>query len=158
MQRAEASAARGRANTVRGEEAMNDANDNDSEAEGSRSDLATSRAPGGSNQVEQSPARGRRAGLTYTPAPDRSIVENIHAWLATRDDLDPERVQALVDSGVVVLLGHVPNYDSKRRLEEFVLTVPGVHEVHDQLLVSGDTPFAGSAGLRTEPSVPSSRR
>lgn len=129
----------------------NDSHDNRIEQDdGSPSDLATSRPPGGPGQVEQSPARGHRAQPRHKSVPDDRVAEQIESWLASRDDFDPERIQALVESGVVVLLGEVPDYDAKRRLEEFVLTLDGVYEVHDQLLVRSDAPFAGAAGLRTE--------
>lgn len=130
---------------------MSDANDDsDDTDDGSRSDLATSQAPGGLGQVEQSPARGHRAAHEHTARPDPAIRERIAAWLAGRDELAAERVQVLVDSGIVALLGEAPDYESKRHLEEFVLTVPGVREVHDQLLVRGDAPYAGAGGLRTD--------
>lgn len=138
----------------------NDAHHDRGEVEGRpASDLATSRPPGGSGQVEQSPARGHRARSKGESAPDAEIAAEIASWLASRDDFNPERVQPLVESGVVVLLGEVPDYDAKRRLEEFVLTRRGVHEVHDQLLVRSDAPFSGAAGLRTEtpPGRPSHR-
>jgi osmotically-inducible protein OsmY len=84
-----------------------------------------------------------------SPANDPAIRSAIDAWLGQQDDLDPQQVQVLVDTGVVMLLGEVPDYRAKQEMKAFVLGVRGVREVHDQLLVS-DTSARDSAGLRTD--------
>ncbi len=115
-----------------------------------RSDLATSHAPGGPGQIEQEPARGVRVGRHGSARPDPEIRDDIATWLSGQDAFDPDQIQVLVQEGIVMLLGVVPDAESKRSIEEFVLGVSGVHEVHDQVQVAREVPFAEPGGLRTE--------
>jgi hypothetical protein len=66
--------------------------------------------------------------------------------------VDVSQAEVLVSDGLVVLLGTVPDYATKRRVEALCRGVEGVHEIHDQLLVShvNADAEADPAGLRTE--------
>ncbi len=81
---------------------------------------------------------------------DPEIREEIAAWLPHQDRFEPTAIQVLVQEGVVMLLGMVRNHESKRYIEEFVLGVRGVREVHDQVQVADELPFAHPGGLRAE--------
>lgn len=112
-------------------------------------------------QVEQEPARGRRTGARPETRADLEVRAELDARLAGSEDFDPNEVELLVDSGVVLMLGKVADAAVKRRLEELCASVRGVREIHDQLIVEGESPSSTSEGLRTEaPSVhgPTSRR
>lgn len=116
-----------------------------------RSDLTTSAAPGGPGQTEQEPARARRSGSRTSARSDSDIRSELDALLARADDFDPNQVELLVESGIVVMLGRVPDHAAKRRLESICGQVRGVREIHDQLQVEGETLSATSDGLRMEP-------
>ena len=127
-----------------------DGNSSREDDEGSRADAISSQPPGGGGQKEQEPARARRTVQTSQARPDPEIRKELAALLAGRDDLDPAAVELLVAEGVVMMLGEVPDYPTKRKLEEACAALPGVREIHDQLQVSGDGLTRSSDGLRTE--------
>jgi osmotically-inducible protein OsmY len=116
----------------------------------SQADAATSRSPGGGRQVEQEPARGHRRGDSPSPRADADIRSDLDARLANADDYDPNLVELLVSDGIVVMLGEVADYETKRHLEDLSAAVPGVREIHDQLQVRGETASQTSEGLRVE--------
>ena len=116
----------------------------------SRADALSSQRPGGGGQKEQEPARARRVVQGSQVRADAEIREELTALLAARDDLDPAGVELLVTEGVVVMLGEVPDYATKRRLEEACGALPGVREIHDQLQVHRDLSATASEGLHTE--------
>ena len=115
-----------------------------------KSDAVTSGLPGGGRQVEQEPARGRRVGNDPRPRSDEDLRSELDAMLAGAEEFDPNDVELLVRDGIVVMLGKVPDYESKRTLEELCIAVRGVRELHDQLQVVGETPSQTSDGLRME--------
>jgi osmotically-inducible protein OsmY len=81
---------------------------------------------------------------------DAAIRKEVSALLSGRDDLDTSHADVMVSDGIVVLLGSVPNYETKRQIEALCERIPGVHEIHDQLLVGPVNPDADPGGLRTE--------
>lgn len=105
----------------------------------SRSDATTSRTPGGSAQVEQEPGRGNRSGRDPSLRSDPEIRDEVSTWLAAQEDIDDSQLDVLVEERIVVVLGTVGDYATKRRIEDFVRNVRGVREVHDQLLVARDS-------------------
>ena len=118
--------------------------------DGSRSDLATSRLPGGPGSIEQEPARANHAGRAPISRSDPEIRDEIADWLPQQDQFDSTEIQVLVREGIVMLLGTVPDRESKRSIENFVLGVRGVRELHDQLLVASERPTIEPGGLRSE--------
>lgn len=113
-----------------------------------RSDAATSGTPGGVGQKEQEPGRARRAVQGAQTRPDAQIRTDLDALLRASDDFDPAQVELLVTDGIVVMMGVVPDYPTKRRLDAACAAVPGVRELHDQLQVHGETLSVSSEGLR----------
>jgi osmotically-inducible protein OsmY len=101
-------------------------------------------------QVEQEPARGRRMGTRPEARADHEIRAELDALLAGSDDFEPNEVELLVESGIVIMLGKVPSYTVKRSLEDLCASVRGVRELHDQLIVEGESLSQTSDGLRTE--------
>ena len=115
-----------------------------------RSDAAVSSRPGGGRQVEQEPARGRAIGENPASRTDDQIRADLEALVLDADDFDPAQVQLLVSSGIVVMMGTVPDYAIKRRLDRQCSQIAGVQEIHDQLQVRGETLSDSSDGLRME--------
>lgn len=110
-----------------------------------RSDAATSGTPGGPGQIEQEPGRGQRAGADPTvERSDAEIRDEIGRWLASQNEIDASNLDVLAAARMVTLVGNVPDYETKRRIEDYVRNVHGVREVHDQLLVTRDP----STGIR----------
>jgi osmotically-inducible protein OsmY len=70
--------------------------------------------------------------------------------LAQDDELDLSHADVLVADGIVLLLGSVPEFAMKRRMEHVCETVNGVREIHDQLLVGQVNADAEPGGLHTE--------
>lgn len=101
-------------------------------------------------QSEQVPGRGHRIGSDPSPRSDADIRAALDAELAHADDFDPNAVDLLVSEGIVVMLGSVPDYAAKRRLEDVCAHVRGVREIHDQLQVVEAAPSQSPGGLRTE--------
>jgi osmotically-inducible protein OsmY len=104
--------------------------------DGMRSNATTTDLPGGPGQKEQEPARVRRASTGSETRSDTEIRVALDALLGSSDAFGAAGVELLVTDGVVVILGRVPDYRTKRELEAAVAAVPGVHEIHDQLQVS----------------------
>jgi osmotically-inducible protein OsmY len=83
--------------------------------------------------------------------PDNMVRQELYDLIEHADDVDMSQAEALVSDGLVVLLGSVPDYETKRRIEGICRKVKGVHEVHDQLLVLNVNADAEPAGFHTEP-------
>lgn len=81
---------------------------------------------------------------------DDAVRRDVSALLSERDDLDTSHADVMVSDGIVVLLGSVPDYETKRQIEAVCEKVAGVQEIHDQLLVGTVNPDAEPGGLRTE--------
>ena len=115
--------------------------------EGEVSDIGSSVAPGGPGQITQEPGRGRRIGHDPSPRPDAQIRAEIAQRLAASDEIDDDDIKLIVSQGTITLLGTVPDYASKRRVEAVCNQTVGVREIHDQLRV--ETFGISPAGLRT---------
>jgi hypothetical protein len=105
---------------------------------------------GGYGQIEQEPARGRKIGTKRERRPDAEVRKDVYARLQNSDELDLSQAEVLVSDGIVVLLGSVPDHATKRQIEDACETVPGVFEIHDQLLVSTVNADADPGGFRME--------
>jgi osmotically-inducible protein OsmY len=82
--------------------------------------------------------------------PDDVVRKDIYQRIESSDEVDMSQAEVLVADGLIVILGTVPDYDTKRRIEDICRSVAGVHEIHDQLLVLNVNADAETAGLHTE--------
>lgn len=99
--------------------------------------------------------RGMGAGVNYAgrgPKNYRRSDDRIREEICDRltDDwrIDATDVEVIVNNGQVTLGGSVHSREEKRKAEDLVESVPGVHDVHNTLRVSqwDDTRYGGATG------------
>jgi hypothetical protein len=71
---------------------------------------------------------------------DDRIYEEVCMILERRPDIDPSDVEVKVQNGEVILEGTVRDRNTKRRLDEAVELVAGVHDVQNRVRVQKDNP------------------
>ena len=95
-----------------------------------------------------------RAPKNYRRSDER-IREEICDRLTDDWRVDPSEMEVTVNDGQVTLSGAVHSRDEKRQAEDLVEAIPGVHDVHNNLRVSGwDDRYGsgsslGSGGMTT---------
>jgi osmotically-inducible protein OsmY len=84
--------------------------------------------------VEQDSQAGKE------PNTDELIYEEIYMLLEHQPDIDTNDVQLTVKNGEVTLEGSVRERLTKRRLDEGIELIAGVHAVHNRVRVEEDNP------------------
>jgi hypothetical protein len=117
----------------------------------------TSGAEGGLNRGTSFAGRGPK---NYRRSDER-IREEICDRLTDDWRVDASEMEVTVNNGQVTLSGSVHSRDEKRKAEDLVESIPGVHDVHNNLRVStwddnrygaggtGGTLSGGSSGMTT---------
>src|SRR5690606_16983384 len=81
---------------------------------------------------------------------DVALCERLREQLESAQEIDMDRAEVVVSSGIVTLVGTVPEQAMRQRILQLCSRVQGVTEIHDQLLVAPHTGVHEAGGLRTE--------
>jgi osmotically-inducible protein OsmY len=76
-------------------------------------------------------------GQRYSTQPpvDRDLGAAVYAALRAHHDVRLRTVRVAVQHGQVFLAGEVPTYYAKQLAQHSAMSVPGVHRVHNELVV-----------------------
>ncbi len=90
---------------------------------------------------------------------DRTILEDVCEWLTEDTWVDASDVHVEVKDAVIHLRGTVPDRATKRRADDIAHSVPGVHDVMNELRLAHRRPSLGrEARERLEPQNGEGRR
>jgi osmotically-inducible protein OsmY len=104
---------------------------------------------GASREADRYRNRGREsssmgvesdAAIGKEPNSDELIYEEVHMILQHQPDIDASNIEVSVKNGEVSLEGSVRERLTKRRLDEAIELVAGVHAVHNRVRVEEDNP------------------
>ncbi len=74
-----------------------------------------------------------------TERSDRELQRELRDRLGAAEDVDAGGVELLVMDAIVTLNGHVPDFDTRRRIVAICEAAEGVKEIHDDLLIANET-------------------
>ena len=89
---------------------------------------------------------------------DERIREAVCEALTDDDHVDASHIEVVVQNGEVMLTGTVDDRAQKRRAEDIVERVGGVHDVQNNLRLAGNRAAAGAVGKNETDGKPMSEK